>query len=162
MTVLRQKQEQEFHLQLAREIQQRYYTTTASLPGFDIAAAAYPADTTGGDYFDFLPQPDGSLYIILADIAGHGFGSAFMMAETRAALRAYATMTPDLSSLLGCLNRSTHRNGRWSTSVRDMNRLICCAIPVMSEPCLAAPCRPWDFFLPRSSVLMLFRSSTET
>jgi PAS domain S-box-containing protein len=106
MTVLRQKQEQEFHLQLAREIQQRYYTTTASLPGFDIAAAAYPADATGGDYFDFLPQPDGSLYIILADIAGHGFGSAFMMAETRAALRAYATMTPDLPSLLGCLNRS--------------------------------------------------------
>jgi serine phosphatase RsbU (regulator of sigma subunit) len=106
MTALRKRQEQEFHMQLAREIQQRYYTTTASLPGFDIAAAAYPADETGGDYFDFLPQPDGSLYIILADVAGHGFGSAFMMAETRATLRAYATTVPDISSLLNCLNRS--------------------------------------------------------
>ncbi|MGA2328637.1 MAG: SpoIIE family protein phosphatase [Bryobacteraceae bacterium] len=106
MTALRKKQELEFHMRLAREIQQRYYTTTASLAGFDIAAAAYPADETGGDYFDFLPQPDGSLYIVLADIAGHGVGSAFLMAETRATLRAYATMAPDISSLLNCLNRS--------------------------------------------------------
>jgi PAS domain S-box-containing protein len=106
MTASREKQERDFQLQLAREIQQRYYNTTASLPGFDIAAAAYPADETGGDYFDFLPQPDGSLYIIVADIAGHGLGSAFLMAETRATLRAYATMTPDISFLLGCLNRS--------------------------------------------------------
>jgi serine phosphatase RsbU (regulator of sigma subunit) len=32
------------------------------LPGFDIAATAYPTDETGGDYFDFIPQSDGSLY----------------------------------------------------------------------------------------------------
>ena len=106
MTALREKQRHEFQMQLAREVQQRYYNTTASLPGFDIAAAAYPADETGGDYFDFLPQPDGSLYIVVADTAGHGVGSAFLMAETRATLRAYATVTPDLSSLLLCLNRS--------------------------------------------------------
>ena len=53
----------------ARELQQRHYNTRASLPGFDIAGAAYPADETGGDYFDFIPQPDGSLYIVIADIA---------------------------------------------------------------------------------------------
>ena len=69
---------------MAREVQQRYYNATPSLPGFDIAAAAYPADETEGDYFDFIPQLDGSLYIVVADIAGHGFGSALVMAETRA------------------------------------------------------------------------------
>jgi PAS domain S-box-containing protein len=106
MTALRKKQEQEFHMALARELQQRYYHTTASLPGFDIAGAAYPADETGGDYFDFIPQPDGSLYIVVADIAGHGFGSALQMAEVRASLRAYSTMAPDISRLLNCINRS--------------------------------------------------------
>ncbi len=106
MTALRNIQKQEFHMALARELQQRYYNTTASLPGFDIAAAAYPADETGGDYFDFIPQLDGSLYIVVADIAGHGFGSALMMAQVRASLRAYATMVPDISSLLNCVNRS--------------------------------------------------------
>ena len=106
MTALRKKQEQEFHMALARELQQRYYNTTASLPGFDIAAAAYPADETGGDYFDFIPQLDGSLDIVIADISGHGFGSALVMAEVRASLRAYATIVPDISSLLNRVNRS--------------------------------------------------------
>ena len=106
LTALRKKQEQEFHIAFARELQQRHYHTTASLPGFDIAAAAYPADETGGDYFDFIPQLDGSLYIVIADIAGHGFGSALVMAEVRASLRAYATMVPDISSLLNRVNRS--------------------------------------------------------
>ncbi|MBZ5699390.1 MAG: SpoIIE family protein phosphatase [Acidobacteriia bacterium] len=106
LTALRKRQEQEFHMAFARELQQRHYNTRASLPGFDIAGAAYPADETGGDYFDFIPQPDGSLYIVIADIAGHGFGSALVMAEVRACLRAYATMAPDISSLLNCVNRS--------------------------------------------------------
>jgi sigma-B regulation protein RsbU (phosphoserine phosphatase) len=106
VTVQRQQQEQEFHLGLAREVQQRYYNTTVSLEGFDIAGAAYPADRTGGDYFDFIEQPDGSLYIVVADVAGHGFGSALVMAETRATLRSYATMIPDIGSLLKSVNRS--------------------------------------------------------
>jgi PAS domain S-box-containing protein len=106
MTARRRKLEQEYHLAVAREVQQRYYSATAELPGFDIAAAAYPADETGGDYFDFLPQPDGSLYIVVADIVGHGIGSAFVMAEVRASLRAYATVMPDTCSVLACVNRS--------------------------------------------------------
>ncbi|MFH1573290.1 MAG: SpoIIE family protein phosphatase [Acidobacteriota bacterium] len=106
MTALRKKQEQEFYMTMARELQQRYYNTTASLPGFDIAAAAFPVDETGGDYFDFIPQSDGSLYIVVADISGHGFGSALVMAEVRASLRAYATLVSDISSLLNCVNRS--------------------------------------------------------
>jgi phosphoserine phosphatase RsbU/P len=117
MTALRKKQEQDFHMALAREVQQRYYNTTASLRGFDIAAAAYPADETGGDYFDFIPQPDGSLYIVVADISGHGFGSALVMAEVRACLRAHATMAPDISSLLSCVNRSL-------TATPSGNRLV--------------------------------------
>lgn len=105
MTAAIKKREQEYQMALAREVQQRYYhAATVSLPGFDIAAAAHPADATGGDYFDFIPQPDGSLYIVIADIAGHGFGAAFVMAETRASLRAYAALLPDLSSILERLN----------------------------------------------------------
>jgi len=106
VTARRKQLEQEYHLAVAREVQQRYYSATAALPGFDIAAAAYPANETGGDYFDFLPQPDGSLYIVVADISGHGIGSAFLMAEVRASLRAYATVMPDTCSVLNCVNRS--------------------------------------------------------
>ena len=170
MTSLRKKHEQDFHMALAREIQQQYYNRTASLPGFDIAAVAYPADATGGDHFDFIPQHDGSLYIVIADVAGHGFGSALVMAEVRASLRAYATMVSDISSLLTCVNRSladtlaridtsrcssaasTHRKGHWNMPVPDMSQAICCAIPVISEPCLPAPLHLGEFFLISSSI----------
>src|SRR5262249_38205595 len=41
---LRQHEEQELQLRMAREVQQRFYTgATISGPGFDIASAAYPA-----------------------------------------------------------------------------------------------------------------------
>ena len=106
LTTLREKQEQEFHLQLAREVQQRYYTLIPpAIPGFDIAGTAHAAVETGGDYFDFLPQPDGSLYLVIADVVGHGFGSALIMAETRAALRAYVSMVSDIRCLLKLMNR---------------------------------------------------------
>lgn len=106
VTERRKREEHEFHLELAREVQQRYYSTTVSLEGFDIAGAAYPADQTGGDYFDFIERPDGSLYVVIADISGHGFGSALVMAETRATLRSYATVVPDIASLLKSVNQS--------------------------------------------------------
>ncbi len=106
ITALRKQHEREFQMRLARELQQRYYNAKATLPGFDIAAAAYPADETGGDYFDFIPQLDGSLYIVIADVAGHGFGSALVMAEVRASLRAHAATAPDISHLLRNVNRS--------------------------------------------------------
>lgn len=104
ITALRQVQRQEMQMELAREVQQRYYDAKANVPGFDVAGAAFPADQTGGDYFDFLPQPDGTLIIVIADVVGHGIGSALLMAETRAALRAYAGMLEDIPAVIRKLN----------------------------------------------------------
>jgi PAS domain S-box-containing protein len=104
VTELRKMQKQEFFLDLAREVQKRYYKQHASVPGFDIAAAAFPAHQTGGDYFDFLPQPDGRLDMVIGDVSGHGFGAALVMAETRACLRAYSGMEPTIGALLNRVN----------------------------------------------------------
>jgi PAS domain S-box-containing protein len=106
VTELRKQQTQEFHLRLAKEIQRRFYDTAVSLPGFDIAGAAYSADHTGGDYFDFIPQPGGALLIVIGDVTGHGFGAALLMAETRACLRSCANFVSDIGSLLRRVNHS--------------------------------------------------------
>jgi len=106
VTELREKQKQEFHLQLAKEIQQRLYATAVPVPDFDMAGVAYLADRTGGDYFDFIPQPGGGLFIVIGDVTGHGFGAALVMAETRACLRSCANFVSDMGSLLGYVNRS--------------------------------------------------------
>src|SRR6202158_6160194 len=100
ITELRQKQEQEFQLQLARDVQQRLYAAPPVVSGFDIGASAHPADETGGDYFDFISMADGSLVIAVADAKGHGFSSALVVALTRAYVRCFAAMQMELDELL--------------------------------------------------------------
>ena len=119
VTELRNMQKQEFFLDLAREVQKRYYKQHASVPGFDIGAAAFPAHQTGGDYFDFLPQPNGCLDMVIGDVSGHGFGAALVMAETRAYLRAYSGMEPDIGVLLNRVNGVLSRDleGRHSVTL---------------------------------------------
>ena len=104
LTELRKKQEQDFYLQFAKEIQQRFYSIKSDLPGFDISGAAYPAADTGGDYFDFIIQPDGCVYLVIGDVSGHGFGAALVMAETRAYMRSLAKFNSDPGSLLNNIN----------------------------------------------------------
>ncbi len=105
ITELRKKQEQEFQLQLARDVQQRFYPAPPVIPGFDVGASAHPADETGGDYFDFISVPDGSLLIVVADAKGHGFSSALVMALTRAYVRCFAAMQLELDDILARVNQ---------------------------------------------------------
>jgi len=105
VTELRKKQEQEFQLQLARDVQQRLYAVPPVVSGFDIGASAHAADETGGDYFDFISMADGSLLIAVADAKGHGFSSALVMALTRAYVRCFAAMQMELDELLVHVNQ---------------------------------------------------------
>jgi sigma-B regulation protein RsbU (phosphoserine phosphatase) len=99
--------EQEAKLRIAREIQRRFFPSAPPrLAGFDVAGASYPADDTGGDYFDYFPLPDGSLAVAVGDASGHGFGPALRMSEVRAYLRALALTRTDLGEILGLLNRA--------------------------------------------------------
>ena len=106
VTLLRKQQELEFYLQMAHEVQQRLNTTVASLPGFDIAGTVCSATLTGGDYFDFIAQPDGGLCVAIGDVSGHGFGAALVMAETRAYVRSYATLESDMGAILSRVNNA--------------------------------------------------------
>jgi PAS domain S-box-containing protein len=111
VTELKKAQERDVEMRLARTVQQRLYPAAApAVPGFDIAGAAFPADQTGGDYYDFLPTPDGRLCIAVGDVSGHGFSAALLMAETRAYLRSLVRATDCLRAsaylreILGSLN----------------------------------------------------------
>jgi PAS domain S-box-containing protein len=72
---------------------------------FDIGGASYPAEATGGDYFDYVPMPDGSVGIVVGDVSGHAFGSALLMAEARAFLRALARTRTDVTEILALANQ---------------------------------------------------------
>jgi sigma-B regulation protein RsbU (phosphoserine phosphatase) len=99
--------EYEGKMQVARAIQQKLFPLAPPrLAGLDIGGASYPAEATGGDYFDYIALPGGELGIVVGDVSGHGFGSALLMAETRACLRAFAqTAGGDVSQILARANR---------------------------------------------------------
>ncbi len=94
-------------IRLARLIQQKLFPV-APLPtaGFDISGASYPAEATGGDYFDYIPMRDGGLGVVIGDVSGHGFGPALLMAELRAYLRALLLTRSDVGEIVGLLNRA--------------------------------------------------------
>jgi PAS domain S-box-containing protein len=91
---------------LARTIQQGLLPKAPPvLPGLDIAGASHPAQETGGDYFDFIPMSDGHWGIAIGDASGHGIGSALLVAETRAYLRAFALTNTDPGQVLDRVNQ---------------------------------------------------------
>ncbi len=54
---------------------------------FELAGCSIPAETAAGDYYDFVPCPDGRLGIVVGDVTGHGVGPAMVMTGARSALR---------------------------------------------------------------------------
>ncbi len=94
-------------MRIARQIQQKLFPVAIlPLPGFDISGASYPAEATGGDYFDYVPLGDGSLGVVIGDVSGHGFGPALLMAELRAYMRAFLLTRTDIGEIVGLLNHA--------------------------------------------------------
>lgn len=92
-------------LELARKVQQRLYPRSApELAGFDLAGSVIPAEETCGDYYDFIPMPDGRLGIVLGDVSGHGLAPAMIMVETRACLRTLLQSSDEVDVILQRIN----------------------------------------------------------
>lgn len=98
--------------QIERDFTAARLVQTAMLPeslphvaGLDIAARSLPAESTGGDFFDFLPLPDGTLGIAIGDASGHGFSAALVVAAAKAYLRALVSSGLDLATLMSRTNK---------------------------------------------------------
>lgn len=106
-------------LEIAREIQQGLIPKTApESPAFDVKGLSIAADETGGDFYDYLPLPDGKIGIVVADVVGHGIGAALLMATSRAFLRALGLTEQDPAKVLFSLNNLLARDldaGRFVT-----------------------------------------------
>ena len=73
--------------------------------GYDIAGMSIPHhDGVGGDYYDYIQEPDGSWGLVVADVAGKGMQAALLMATLRAALLSEVAKQADLPARAMALN----------------------------------------------------------
>ena len=82
------------------------------LAHLEIAVHMRTATEVGGDYYDFFPQDDGSLFVAVGDATGHGISAGMMVSMTKIALRSLEIRTPDaILDRLNALLRDMHSGG---------------------------------------------------
>ena len=75
------------------------------ISGYSMAFRSVTCYEVGGDYLDIVEQPDGTLLIAVADVAGKGLASAMMSTNFRAAFRAMAITGMPLDDLATRMNQ---------------------------------------------------------
>lgn len=98
-------------LERAAEIQRRLLPAQPpDVEGSDLAGYNAPCHTVGGDYYDFLPYPDGSVALLIGDVSGKGMGAALLMSSLQARCRVVFENPGDLGAQVAHLNRITAAN----------------------------------------------------
>jgi serine phosphatase RsbU (regulator of sigma subunit) len=93
-------------LDAAREIQRSLLPQKLpSIPGYSLAYRSATCYEVGGDYLDIVEQPDGSILMAVADVAGKGLASAIMSTSFRSAFRAMAATGLPLDELATRMNQ---------------------------------------------------------
>ena len=75
------------------------------IEGYDIAGASFPAQSVGGDYFDFISLDEGRWAICLGDVTGKGLPASLLMANVQATLRGQAIVSASPKECLTRANR---------------------------------------------------------
>ena len=93
-------------LEMARDVQRRLLPPSeVAGAGWEVAARCLPARVVAGDFYDVLRHPDGSVDVVVADVAGKGFAASLIMASVKA-------MLPFVTAEGGVAESLVHLNSR--------------------------------------------------
>ena len=102
-----EKERQEREIKLAQGVQRQLQPERRIARAGPIVAAGFNelCEDATGDYYDFLIElPEHRLGVAIGDASGHGLQAAFVMANARALLRAFAATVDTLPEALDLLN----------------------------------------------------------
>jgi sigma-B regulation protein RsbU (phosphoserine phosphatase) len=86
--LVKDKNRMEEQLNLAFQIQTNLLPKSPpTVEGYDIAGKSVPAQSVGGDYFDWIPVDERRLAVCLGDVSGKGMPASLLMANVQATLR---------------------------------------------------------------------------
>jgi len=81
------------------------------LPGFELAAATFPAEEVGGDIYDAQPTEFGSITVAVADASGHGLPAALQARDVITGLRMGMARDFKITATIRRLNRVINASG---------------------------------------------------
>jgi serine phosphatase RsbU (regulator of sigma subunit) len=105
------KERLEGEIAVARTIQQKLLPpSSAELPGARVLAHVQSVAEIGGDYYDYLPTPDGRTAIVIGDVSGHGLPTGLLVAMAKASLATLIETGLQGSAIFTRLNDLIHRS----------------------------------------------------
>lgn len=113
-------------LEIAHDVQRKLLPPSEQQLGdVEFAAFCRPARAVGGDYYDVVAMPDGSIAFTLGDVSGKGIAAAVLMAGLQASLRTQMQhINEPLSNLLAGFNTAIYG---WSM-VGHYSTLFCAVL----------------------------------
>ena len=109
---LLQREKAQREIELAKQVQLGFLPKTGpDVPGYEFYGFYSPAQTVGGDYYDYIHLPGGRLAVVLGDVAGKGVPAAMLMAKLSAEARFCFLTEPDPARAVALLNSQLVRGG---------------------------------------------------
>jgi serine phosphatase RsbU (regulator of sigma subunit) len=110
-SVLAREKEQK-EIELARTVLLGFLPQTSPVvEGYEFYSHYSPAQTVGGDYYDFIPLPGGRVAVVLGDVAGKGVPAALLVAKLSSEVKFSLVTEPDLAKAVTLLNDQMIRGG---------------------------------------------------
>ena len=107
-----EKARMEQEMRIAAEIQQALLPKSGRVGSyFRAAAASLPCRSIGGDFYDYVDMPGGSLGFALGDVAGKGPPAALLSAMMQGIFAAQAASSDGPSETIARVNLALYRRG---------------------------------------------------
>jgi serine phosphatase RsbU (regulator of sigma subunit) len=91
-------------LQIARRVQEALVPAGSfRTPRVEIRSAYIPSEALSGDFYDYFPQ-NGSLYLFVADVSGHGLPAAILVSLLKSYIHTEADSQKSLAEFMSRLN----------------------------------------------------------
>jgi len=74
----------------------------------DVSGVCYPAESVGGDYYDYFRLSDHEIGIVIGDVMGHGFHSGLMVFTTKSCLQTQIMSSYDIHDVMSVLNNMVY------------------------------------------------------
>ncbi len=113
MSAIRKEVALQESMRLAAEVQ-KSLLPNSEIDHPQVASAGYckPANSVGGDYYDYLELPDNRIAIFLGDVMGHGYHSAMLAAMTKSCLQTQIRFDASVPEVMKAITRVTEEDAQ--------------------------------------------------